>query len=444
MKKSGILAPAIVVLLVGTVHNVFAFEPDQWKYRSEITIADGTSEYCGLTLTPEIYNAARVDLGDIRLIDAYGEQVPYVLTKPRDISQKRQYKPEVINRATIMNGVAMATLDFGDKTVKNSIEVITRGDNFRRAVKVEGSNDNIEFFTLIEQAYVFAVSYDRRFEQVDLPANDYRYLRISVSPMATEQNSPVIREVKAFKIEESLAQRQPVEMVLVEHSEDEKNDSSVYEYDLTYNRLPVSEIKLEVVDDSFYRYVTIEGRDAAMRKVKIDSEDNRQRFREVEVNWERIISDAIYRYSSINGQIYENLVLRIPSGRRVYRYLRLTIKNYDDMPLMLKSASANLIAHKIIFENQDNAGPVLYVGSESAMTPRYDIERRLNNPLQIETRIAKLSGITSNPLFGQVEEKPVAWTEKHRILLLTVMVIVALVLGGFIFKSFKSIRSEEV
>ncbi|MHC4425267.1 MAG: DUF3999 family protein [Planctomycetota bacterium] len=444
MTRSGNLAAAIVVLLAGMTSNVLAFDPAQWKYQAAVTIEGGTGEYCGLTLAPGIYDAARPDLGDIRLVDTHGEQVPYVLAEPKDITKRQKFQPAIINRVTNADGAAMVTLDFADKAAKNSIEVITQDNNFRRAVKVEGSNDNIEFFTLIEHAYVFAVSYDRRFEQVDLPANDYRYLRITVSPMAGEEKSPVIDEVRAFKIEESLAERQPVEMVPVEHSEDEQNNSSLYVYDLVYRRLPVSEIKLDIADDSFYRYVAVEGRDAATRKVKVGGEDNRQRFREVDVKWERITSDAIYRYTAINGKEHERLVLRIPSGRRVYRYLRIAIRNYDDRPILIRSASANMIAHRMVFESKDDAVPVLYVGSESARKPRYDLERRLSDPSQIKTRMAELSGITGNPAFGQAEEKSVPWTEKHKVLLLVVMVAVALVLGGFMLKSFKSIQSEQV
>jgi hypothetical protein len=103
-----------------------------------------------------------------------------------------------------------------------------------------------------------------------------------------------------------------------------------------------------------------------------------------------------------------------------------------------------MIAHKIVFESKGDAAPVLYVGSESARKPRYDLERRLSNPLQVKTRAAELSGITGNPLFGQAEDKPVAWTEKHKVLLLVAMVAAALVLGGFILKSFKSIQSQQV
>jgi hypothetical protein len=443
MTRSRIFAPVMVILLTGIVSNVFALDLIQWKYQAAVTVEDGTGQYCKLALTPDIYNAARGDLGDIRLVDVDGEQIPYVLAKPKDITKRQKYRPVMINRSTGADKAAMITLDFGKQVIKNSIEVETAGNNFRRVVKVEGSNDNTNFFTLVEHAYVFAVSFDRRFEQIDLPANDYRYLRIAVLPMATEEKAPVINEVRAFKIGESFAERQPVETALIEHSEDEKNNSSIYIYDLAYCRLPVSEIELDIADDSFYRYVTVEGRDAEKRKIKIDSEDNRQRFKEVEVRWQRIINDTIYRYTAADGQKRESLILRIPSGRRVYRYIRIAIKNYDDRPVIVNSASANMIAHKIVFENKDNAAPVLYVGSESARAPQYDLEHRLSNPLQVKAAMAKLSGITSNPLFGQAEEKPIAWTEKHKVLLLIVMVVVALVLGGFILKSFKSIQSEQ-
>ena len=444
MTRSRILFTATALLLAGLISSVFALELAEWKYRAEVTIEDGTGEYCKLTLTPDIYDAARPDLRDIRLVDAHGEQVPYVLVKPKDTTEERKYEPALINRSTSADRAAMVTLDFGKKVVKNSIEVMTRGNNFRRAVKVEGSSDNIEFFTLVERAYVFAVTYNRRFEQVDLPKNDYRYLRITVPPMATEEKSPVIDEVRAFKIEKSFAERHPVQMALIEHSEDEKSNSSIYVYDVVYRRLPVSEIEFDVADDSFYRYVTVEGRDAQTREVKVYSEDNRQRTRIVEVKWERIISSTIYRYTEANGQKRERLALRIPSGRRVHRYLKITIRNYDDRPVVVESVSAKMIAHKIVFANMDNVAPTLYVGSETARTPRYDLGQRLSNPLQVKARAAKLSGITDNPLLGQAEEKAVAWTEKHKVLLLVIMVVVALVLGGFILKSFKSIQSEEV
>ncbi len=441
MIKSKILV--IVVLLVGMVSYVFALDLAEWKYQTQVTVEEGTDRYCRLTLTPDIYDAARLDLADIRLLDANDRQVPYVLAKPGDITDRLKYSPALINRSTNTEGAALVTLDFAGKVVKNQIEVETGGNNFRRPVKVEGSNDNVQFFTVVETAFVFAVDYRTRFEKVDLPMNDYRYLRITVEPMETEEKSPVINAVRAFKHESKLAQRQPVKIVQVEHSENEKNKSSIYVYDLAYRHLPVSEIELDVADDAFYRYVTIQGRDEATQKVKIDSEDNRQRFREVEVAWKRIISGTIYRYPEASGKNRQKLVLRVPSGRRIYRYLRIVISNYDDKPLAINSTSAKMIADNIVFSAQDDIAPTLYVGSQSAGKPQYDLAQRLNNPLQVKARAAIPGTVNNNPLFGQVEAKPVAWTEKHKVLLWIIMGALVVVLAGFILKSFKSIQTKE-
>lgn len=441
MTRSIILV--ISVWLVGTTNSVFAFDSAKWKYRAEVTIESGTEEYCRLILTPEIYNAARIELGDIRLVDSNGKQVPYVIVKPKDTVERQRHKPAVINRSTSTDKAALVTLDFGQQVIKNSIDVITKGDNFRRTVKVEGSNDNIEFFTAVGKAYVFAVDRDKRFEQIDLPTNDYRYLRITVWPMQEETNSPVIERVETFKVTRNLAKRHPAGMILTEHKEDEKTRSSIYIYDLAYRHLPINEIELDVASDSFYRFVTLEGRDEAMRKVKLDSEDNRDRFTEVEVPWERITSDTIYSYTEPGGQKREKLVLRVSPVRSAYRFLKIEISNYDDQPLVIKSASTKIIADQIVFPAESDARFTLYLGSASANVPQYDIRYRITNPLELKTRAANLSSITENPLFSEAAEKPVPWTERHRVLLLIAMAAVVLVLGRFILKSFKSIRNEQ-
>lgn len=448
MRKSIILA--ISVWLVGMANSAFAFDTTKWKYRAEITIESGTEEYCRLALTPEVYNAARIDLGDIRLADGNGRQVPYVIVKPQDTVERQQYKPAVINRSTSADKAALVTLDFGEKIIKNSIDVITQGSSFRRSVRIEGSNDNVEFFTLVQRAYVFAVGPNKRFEKIDLPTNDYRYLRITVWPMTDETVSPVIEEVRTFKVVRQFAKRQTVEMATIEHQEDEKAKSSIYVYDLAYRRLPISEIELDVAGDSFYRFVTLEGRDQAKQKVKLDSEDNRERFTEVEVPWERITSDTIYKYIEPSGQKREKPVLQIPAGKNAYRYLKIEISNYDDEPVVVKAASAKIIADQMVFPSpvrdtayESNARITFYVGSASEGPPRYDIRDRLRNPSELKTNAAILSGIAENTLFREAGEKPAPWTERHQVLLLIAMAAVVLVLGSFILKSFKSIRNEQ-
>ena len=448
MKNLKITTLAVLTVLVSRM--AFALDTGLWKYKADIAIVDYDTEYLSVELTPEIYDVARGDLGDIRLINTKGEQVPYVISQPKDTIRRVEYRPAMINRSTNENNASMVTLDFGGKTLKNSITVSTGGDNFRRAVKVEGSDDNIRFFTLVEQAFVFAVGdlMDRRFSGVDLPSNDYRYLRITVAPMATEKESPVIEQVTALEIEKELVAPRPLPMNLTEHREDEENNTSVYIYDLGHRRLPVSEIELDITDDSFYRYVTVQGRDTATKKVKIQSEDNRQRFREVEVSFKPIASGTIYRYTTTDGKTKENLTLKIGPGSRAYKHLKVTVRNYDDKPLTILSATARIIPHNIFFPLTEALTDTLgddvitfYVGCESASTPRYDLRHRLTDTTKIKAGETILGKIAENQ---QAEiKKPVAWTEKHKALLAIILIVVVVVLAGFIFKSFKAIQTEQ-
>src|SRR5512136_1836943 len=100
MSMSGIFLTTVIMLAASTENHAAALDLAQWQYCAKVTIEEGTDEYCRLTLTPDVYNVARSDLGDIRLINAAGEQMPYVLAEPRDITGRQTYEPAVINRST--------------------------------------------------------------------------------------------------------------------------------------------------------------------------------------------------------------------------------------------------------------------------------------------------------------------------------------------------------
>jgi hypothetical protein len=436
-------AISLLALLLATVCNGASIDLTKWQYTAEVTVKDTPGEYCALTLTPQVYNVARTDLADISLIDRDGNQIPYVLARDEDRTETIKYNPTILNRSTDANGNTLATLDFGGQTVKNSIEVDTAGDNFRRAVKVEGSNDNVAFFTIVDRAYIFAIS-DKtrhRFSTIDLPGNDYRYIRITVSPMTAEETKPAINEVRAFKIEKKPAQKQIVEMTQTEHTEDVNHHSSNYVYDLEFRRLPVVEIELNTNDASFYRYVTIQGRDAPTQKVEIANEDNRQRFSEIAVPWNTITTDAIYRYTDAAGKKYERLTLPI-NYRDAYRYIRVLVSNYDDQPITIRSASAKTIPHRIIFPFGADKSARIYVGNDSASPPQYDLARRLTNPMQVKTTQATIAWLIENPAAEKSQSK-LPWTEKHKILLLVTLVVVVFVLGVFMLSSLRTIQRQD-
>jgi hypothetical protein len=415
----------------------------KWRYVCPIDCNGAMGGYCSAEVTPEIYDCARGDLADIRIVGKNGQQVPYLILRSQDINGREKFTPAVLNSVTAGDKSAKITLDFGSQQMKNSIEVSTLGSNFRRAVKVEGSNDNIEFFTLVEHAFVFAIYGHRdvsRFETIDLPANDYRYLRVTVYRMAEENKPPIINNVSVYKDEKKPAPRIEAPMRLLNYRNDDVNGLSVYEYDLESRNLPVVAFEFLFADEFFYRYMMIEGRDAIERKVKIYGEDNRERFKIEEEPWSSLAGGTVYRYVSADGKICEN---RTVSIWRAYRYLRVTIRNYDDKPLTVQSAMCEMIPHRVIFDFSGGGDLALYCGNPSAAKPQYDINYKVGDATAVKTTDVKLGALAENSFFSKTAQKPVAWTEKHKMLLTIILGAVVLILGVFMFKSFRDIKPTE-
>ena len=272
---------AVIVILLLTISNCFALDIAEWEYKADIELLQfSKNDHYKFALSPEIYNFARNDLSDLRLVDANNQQVPYVLERPKNTTAKAAYSPAIINQSTNRENASLVTLDFAQQILKNSVEVETRGNNFRRRVRIEGSNDNIDFFTVVSNAYVFAVGdkQNRTFNKIDMPRNNWRYLRITIWPMSSETTSPVIKNVKAFKTERKIADYAPIKPIPVKHAEDPNNKQSIYIYDLTHRNLPVNKVRLDIAEGAFYRHVTVQGRDMAKRTVEIRSEDNKKAF----------------------------------------------------------------------------------------------------------------------------------------------------------------------
>jgi len=415
----------------------------QWTHVAEISLESGDEKYGKLTLVPQIYDISRRELNDIRIIASDGLQIPYVLFRASDKSSIEEFYPAELNRGVTTTGAASLTVDFGKQEIKDAISVNTEGNNFRRRVEVEGSNDNIDFLTLMKKGYVFAVPHNggaQKFQSINLPRNDFRYLRISVYPDGIE--TVTISKIHAWRKKEVVAPRQLVEMVPLGQQEDQEKQSSMFIYDLQFQNLPLTEIKLDTADESFYRYVTIEGRDQATRKIEISGEDNRQRFREVEVPWRYITSGTIYKYQTNEGDYGGSTSLSI-GGKAVPRYIRVAIKNYDDKPLSITSVRGQMLPHELVFPRPNDNKCTVYIGCANARPPKYDLQHTLRQPQSVRAGSVSIVNIRPNTLFREAPGPVTAWTEKHQVIFRLVLVAAVLVLGGFIVRSLKSILSQK-
>ena len=153
-------------LLYLSASNVLAFDPAQYQHSVPITLDGPSGQFAKVQITPQIYSIAKPDLSDIRIVDNEITQIPYLRYKPEDIRARQEYSPTVINRSTDELNQSLVTLDFGSKVLKNAIEVETVGQNFRRPVKVQGSNNNTQFFSNAKVKYIVTRRSLERFKRL--------------------------------------------------------------------------------------------------------------------------------------------------------------------------------------------------------------------------------------------------------------------------------------
>jgi len=140
-----------------------------------------------VALDRDVYEHARLDLGDLRVVDDEDRPVPYLLERVGE-EVPASKTPVILNRGFVRGQSATVTLDFGGPVLKRELVLSLSGENFRRRVVVEGRGRSEETWTtLTDTAYVFAVpaasaegggdTVARRYETVTLPENNQQFLR---------------------------------------------------------------------------------------------------------------------------------------------------------------------------------------------------------------------------------------------------------------------------
>ena len=126
--------------------------PPAWERPIEVAAPGRIS----VRLDREVYEAARADLGDLRILDERGRDVPYVIDRADRLGLP-EARPGIRNRGWSPDGAATAVLDFGRRLGKRRLQLRLSGDNFRRRVAVEGGDDGSAWVRLVDEAWVFAV-----------------------------------------------------------------------------------------------------------------------------------------------------------------------------------------------------------------------------------------------------------------------------------------------
>lgn len=362
-------------------------------------------------LDRDVYAGARADLGDIRVVDDTGRSAPFVIDRDAP-TPPAPLHPVVLNRGFVAGRSATATLDFGRKVRKSALRVRLPGENFRRRVEVEGSDDGRRFATLLDDAWLFAIPGAARYEAVALPDGDHRFLRLTVHHGPDDPRRIEIEDVTAEggRAPAPAGVRLAVPMRAIRR---ERERDTLVVLDLPSPRHPFRAVELDVATPSFLRSVVVEA-----QRVPLD--------------WVAIGDGVVYRYES-GGRRYEQTRLEI-SGRE--RRIRLRVRDLDDAPLEVRGASVVVPRERVLFQAQPGRVYRLAYGSEKTPAPSFDLQRTMGSR-EAWAAHAQEGQLGQPQRTSGAPASALPWTERHPALLWTGLVVVALLLGAVTWRALR-------
>lgn len=393
-----------------------------FQYYQEIDLpAQSTAKYFDFLLPVSVFDGARHDLGDLRLHDAAGVEIPFALRILKTGEERVPIEAREFNRTHTEAGAAELSLDLGDAGYEhNEVEIRTAGDNFRRRATVEGSSDQTDWRLLKEMDLV---KFNTNAGNVDdyrltYPASRFRYLRIRVSP------DPAVDKDRQVEITEAAVRRTvqlPGEFVIGDTTISEREPvrtrgrvpGSAWIINLGGRNVPCQTLLVEIANAEFNREFDVEPLPPEVTSEFVD--------------WNTAYSSGIW--ARVAGEPIKPMQAEM--GDAVASRLKLKVADHSNQPLRVTGVKFRAPARQIVFANTAGLrGPLkLYFGDPAAQPPQYDFDRNLPAKLTPAPERLKLGEREENPAYVPT---PKAITERYPWLIYVVLTAVSLVLAALI------------
>ncbi|MDR2039415.1 MAG: DUF3999 family protein [Bacteroidales bacterium] len=403
----------VLICLVNCLPLYLSAQMDKYRFQREIH--DISSEWHQILLPGDIYSkASSAQLSDIRIfgITAGSDTIeaPYLLHRKMDrISQKRTAF-KTINTSYNEKGHYF-TFEIPDTEIINHIRLNFKQPDFDWKIKLEGSKNQQEWFTIVDDYRIVSIKNDLtdyQFTDIIFPDSRYRYLRLLVK--SNDKPELAGAEMTFNEAINGIYREYPYRIVnLTNHKEQKQTEIEV---DLGTS-VPVSSLTMFIhYPFDFYRPVVLDY-----------SNDSIRTEQGVVYKYRRLLSATL---SSVDKGIFrfDNTVLR---------RIKITIHNQDNRPLDIDSLEIKGNFPELMVRFDQPGRYFLCYGNDHVSKPEYDIERFSG---KIPETMAPAS-------LGDEQIKETEETTKVQPLFLnkawlwTIMILIILLLGWFSLKMIK-------
>ena len=393
---------------------------DSYSFKRQLNKVEKGSYYT-LFLSPEVIARSKSDLSDVRIYNITENdttEVPYLLNWLGSNIKEVSIPFELINDTYNEKCCSYVTLKFPKKQAINQIKLNVSDSNFDKRLKIEGSNDNKEWFTIKEHLRIVrfrSASEDYSYTTLNFNESEFTYFRIKFD----DDGSPRINVTEAYAFENQLIEGTYNDLKITDkkQTENKKEKTSKIIVDFPYSYL-VNYITLKSNSkNDFYRNINVYGSTGTLKTGKGDVE-----------NWYMI-------NTSVFSSIESNTIF---CNNAKTKKLKIEIINYDNEPIIIDEIKAFSEQCQLVANLPQSDNLYLAYGKENDNAPNYDLIHFKD----------KIPNELSNVDYGTEQVKLISINKpeqliKSKIWLWVVMGVVLVIIGYFALSMLKKEQGGE-
>lgn len=393
---------------------------DSYSFKRQLNKVE-KGNYYTLFLSPEVIARSKSDLSDVRIYNITENdttEVPYLLNWLGSNIKEVSIPFELINDTYNEKCCSYVTLKFPKKQAINQIKLNVSDSNFDKRLKIEGSNDNKEWFTIKEHLRIVrfrSASEDYSYTTLNFNESEFTYFRIKFD----DDGSPRINVTEAYAFENQLIEGTYNDLKITDkkQTENKKEKTSKIIVDFPYSYL-VNYITLKSNSkNDFYRNINVYGSTGTLKTGKGDVE-----------NWYMI-------NTSVFSSIESNTIF---CNNAKTKKLKIEIINYDNEPIIIDEIKAFSEQCQLVANLPQSDNLYLAYGKENDNAPNYDLIHFKD----------KIPNELSNVDYGTEQVKLISINKpeqliKSKIWLWVVMGVVLVIIGYFALSMLKKEQGGE-
>jgi hypothetical protein len=388
-------ALALLALVAAGVASAAAIEPADFRYERGLA-AHGAAEPIAFEPDGLMLLHARTGFRDLRILDAYGVQVPW-----RRLPELEEAAREVqLLNAGRSGNEAVALLDLKPAPAPyDRIELDIPQASFVGRVRVLGSDRRAGPYRLLSTTGIYSLqgAEDARSTTAVVPRSDFRFLEVAASNVTRIEGARVSGSGERAR----LTRRRHA----ILGGATSGGAETQLTLDLGTSRIPVTELAVSSSTPTYERPLRVEGSN--------DLEDFR-----------RLADARIFRFSGSSSAPV--------SFDSRFRYLRVTIENGDDAPLRGVRLETRGPSQAILLEPGHEPPFRLLYGGPEVEAPSYEFARIPPPAVRTVLGPAQLGPEHVNEAFEPpADARPFAERHPAVIQLALALAAAALVAGGF-------------